>query len=421
MSNGTNTTNSSERFPRGPFDLLIEKTTQFMMEQGFKTSSIKRYQVCWRKFAAFCNEKYGVDSFSVENSLAFLDSQGIHPDHPRCPRIGHLHTMQPAIRMMTELVLHGSFSRYPSRSRSVVLPESLKDALDGYINHLRTEGGHPTTVEGHQSLTRQFLLFLADRRVATVKDIQARHISEYLTSRIHLTRVTLNGHAWKISKFLKYLYLEGRHPTDLSKVVPQIPRGQGSTLPLIWTPEEVNRILGAVDVASPCGKRNYAMLLLAVRLGMRVGDIKGLKIDNLEWEKNRITIRQSKTKELLELPLTEEIGAAIIDYLKNGRPETNHREVFISANAPYGPLGESYHLFDALARYRHRAGIPRRQEGRAGMHSLRHTLASRLLEAGTPMPSISNILGHVSIESTKRYIRIDIEALRRTALDIEEA
>ena len=120
------------------------------------------------------------------------------------------------------------------------------------------------------------------------------------------------------------------------------------------------------------------------------------------------------------LPLTEEIGLALIDYLKNARPSTGYREIFLRAIAPYTPFSRENKLHGIITKYRELAGIALPQQAK-GMHSLRHTVASHLLKAGNPLESITDILGHASIDTTRIYTRIDVEQLRSVALDPEES
>jgi integrase len=188
----------------------------------------------------------------------------------------------------------------------------------------------------------------------------------------------------------------------------------------VWSQRQVAALLAAVDRSSPCGKRDYAILLLAARLGMRASDIRGLCLDHLLWDQARIEMSQTKGGGRLSLPLTEEVGAALIDYLRHGRPPTHYREVFLRVNAPFQPFAGDNNLHYIITTYRQRAGIALPAQSRRGLHSLRHSVASRLLETGTSLETISSILGHLSPESTRIYTKVDIEALRSAALDPEE-
>jgi len=128
---------------------------------------------------------------------------------------------------------------------------------------------------------------------------------------------------------------------------------------------------------------------------------------------------QAKTGVPLVLPLGEEVGGALINYLQHGRPVTHHREVFLRLKAPVEPFSNTDNLHHILTFYRQRAGIVLPAQSRKGLHSLRHTVATRLLEVGTPLETIAGILGHLSLQTTQIYAKVDIEALRRAALNPE--
>jgi integrase len=190
-------------------------------------------------------------------------------------------------------------------------------------------------------------------------------------------------------------------------------------IPSVWTKDELKKLINAIDRGSPKGKRDYAIILLACCLGIRCTDIKGLKLDHFHWEEKKLVFTQSKTKEPLSLPLTPEVGWAVIDYLKSGRPKIDSPYVFVKHVAPFGPFSEADHLYQLIKGYMELAHLPTLKK-RRGMHSLRHTLASVLLENNTPLSVISDILGHVDTDSTAVYLKVDLQKLKECSLDFEE-
>ncbi|MBN2853227.1 MAG: tyrosine-type recombinase/integrase [Clostridia bacterium] len=175
-----------------------------------------------------------------------------------------------------------------------------------------------------------------------------------------------------------------------------------------------------MDRGNPMGKRDYAIILLACRLGIRITDIKKLTFDNFHWNDNQLVFVQSKTRTTISLPLVKDVGWAVIDYLKYGRPKVNTDCVFVRHIAPFLPFSENDHLHQMIAKYMKLAHIPISSKRRVGMHSLRHTLASLLLENNTPLPTISDVLGHVDTDSTAIYLKVDIKKLKECPLNITE-
>jgi integrase len=190
-------------------------------------------------------------------------------------------------------------------------------------------------------------------------------------------------------------------------------------IPSVWTTDELKKLINAVDRKNPKGKRDYAIILLACCLGMRCSDIKQLKMENFHWEEKKLVFIQSKTRTPLSLPITQEVGWAVIDYLKYGRPKIDSPYLFVRHLAPFGPFSESDHLNQLIKRYMELAHLPTLKK-RRGMHSLRHTMASMLLEKDTPLSIISDILGHADVDSTAIYLKVGMKKLKECPLILEE-
>jgi len=187
-------------------------------------------------------------------------------------------------------------------------------------------------------------------------------------------------------------------------------------IPSVYSREEVEALIGAIDRGSPQGKRDYAMILLASRYGIRISDIIGLRFCNLDWASNRIVLFQQKTGKKAVFPLSEEVGSAIIDYLQYSRPKIDLPYIFITAHAPYKEL-TSNGMGIAIKDYFRTAGVNFTHK-KHGPHSLRHSLASNLLKSNVALPVISEILGHSNTETAMEYLRIDMNLLRQCALEV---
>ena len=199
-------------------------------------------------------------------------------------------------------------------------------------------------------------------------------------------------------------------------MVPSIRLVRERTIPSVYSKDEVERILACIDRCSIKGKRDYAMLSLAARLGLRSSDICGLTFGSLNWEKNMIEIFQKKTKKSVQLPLLNEVGDAIIDYLRF-RPKSSTNYVFLRVANPPERL-HNHSLYEIVTKYMRRAGVKIPPGKKHGPHALRHSLSSLMLEKRVPLPVISEILSHTSTETTKVYLKIDISHLRECALDV---
>ena len=220
-----------------------------------------------------------------------------------------------------------------------------------------------------------------------------------------------------IRSLLRFVSSQGLVDAAVLGAVPKARSARQARIPSVWDPADVTKILAAIDRGSPCGKRDYAMILLVCRLGLRSIDVKRLTFADVDWPGNRLSVVQAKTGRRVQLPLLKDVGWAIIDYARHGRPASDCPEVFLRHTAPIGPFTDQNHLYDILVKHARIAHVGLGEKRRHGMHSLRHTLATRLLEIGTPIEQIADILGHQRVASTGVYLKSSLHLLSACALD----
>lgn len=273
------------------------------------------------------------------------------------------------------------------------------------------------TVTAQNRAFRTFVDFLISKGITDVNKINGSHISDYAVTLRGHAAATMKGDLGRLRIFLKFLYLQGLTKKNMAEFVPNFHYGNVTRESHIWTKEELSLLLASIDRSSPTGKRDYAASMLAVNLGVRNVDISSLKLADIKWDvPSHIEFVQSKTKKALTLPLPEEVGMAIIDYLKYGRPKTECQNVFVRHIAPYDALcGFSGIFYQRVAS----AGIPKKINRKYGLHSLRHTVATRMLEGGVEFEKIAPFLGHADESTLHVYLNSDIEHLRQCALSFE--
>lgn len=276
------------------------------------------------------------------------------------------------------------------------------------------------TIISNNQILHKFLDFLDEENVSKSSGITPSHVTEFLGRYSTAKPKYVATIVYVMRNYLSFLYQQGFTKEDLSSSLPKVRVMRNAFIPYSWNTEDVKKLLGAVDRADPKGKRDYAILLMVVRLGLRVSDIRGMNLSCLNWNRKTITINMQKTKRPLELPLLEDIGWAIIDYLKNGRPQTPSDRVFVRHRAPFDAFGENESFHRELHRYMVKAGLDIPLDVHCGLHSLRSTLARNMLESNATLPVISETLGHQNINTTSIYLKIDLAGLRRCALDPDE-
>lgn len=397
-------------------EALVESAIAHLARQGFKPGTLAERKRYWTKLAQFA----GKEAFSADLAQRFLVHEGIVGCTPRTILTSNQRKTITSTRILSEIALHGCYQRRASYGEATSLTPGFVEILDGYLDFCLTELGHrPQTLKLRKRVVSRFLTFADSHGVVMARGFDAGLISAFIAAHAHHRPKTVAAVCGSLRSLLRFLCMRGAVPAALADHVPVVHVSRDAQIPLGWRPEEVEAILAAVDRGSPMGKRDYAILVLGARLGMRPGDIRGLRLDDLQWGQARIEIAQEKTGAALVLPISEEVGAALIDYLQNGRPPTKYREIFLRVTAPFEPFGSSEAMSTILSTYRRRAGISLPTTRKGGMRGLRHSLASRLLEVGTSIETISHVMGHVTPETTMVYAKVGIENLRGVALSLE--
>jgi integrase len=402
-------------------DRVVAAALKEIERLGYSRRSRKRYGAIWTHFVDFSRQNGAISSFSSDLAAKFVERCSVWDERSDQPGQGWRQHAVFGVKVLADFVRQGRIERRVTDLESIDLPPALEKGLKDYQQYARDRLLlRPSTLTVRSRAITVFLDFLSGRQVGALGQMRACHLSEFITGQGHLSAPTVSRVVSDVRSFLRFLTLRGILQKDLALELPKIRFPKDSQIPSVWDQDLIVKLLGVIDRSSPKGKRDYAILLLACRLGLRAGDIRRLRLDDLHWEESRIEVVQSKTSEPLSLPLTEEVGGALIEYLKGGRPQVEHREVFLKANSPFDPFPEGDSLYHIVSYWRQLAGVKFQTPRKRGVHSLRHSLAARLLELGTPFPTIADILGHSSLESTRIYAKADVEALRSVALDLEE-
>lgn len=259
-------------------------------------------------------------------------------------------------------------------------------------------------------------LFFLDKGADTFSMVTRDMINDFIKYLAPYSTTYVSENLRMLRRLCLYAYQNDYHAEDLSGCIPFVKNIRQQRLPTVFTEDEIEKILSSFDRENPMGKRNYAIFLLAARMGLRSCDIKALEFSFINWTEKTLAFTQKKTKKYLTLPLPDDVGWAIIDYLKNGRPISDSKYVFIQHKPPYGQYTD---LRNVLVKQMRKAGIETPANKRIGMHCFRHSLATTMLENGVSLPVISQTLGHADIASTEVYLRINVSQLKLCALEVE--
>jgi site-specific recombinase XerD len=289
----------------------------------------------------------------------------------------------------------------------------LAQILNRYEMHLSTERGLVAhTIQEYQSFVRKFLRERFRGQPLLLKAVKASDISHFIlrhTASMRGKRAQVMTTAFR--SFFRFLFEKGELQADLAASVPTVANWRLSTVPKYLTPKEVERVLKACDRRTAIGRRNYAILLLLARLGLRAGEVVALQLEDVNWRAGEILVRG---KGLLHdrMPLPPDVGQALASYLRRDRPDCRTRRVFICAKAPRRGFAHPSTLSTIVRRALARADL---HPPLKGAHLLRHSLATSMLRSGATMSEIAEILRHRALNTTEIYAKVDFQGLRSLA------
>ena len=394
------------RVPEGPLVPWLDGFARFSSAKGYAVSSIQRRLVSAARFSGWLQQE----------QIELFDLTSDHPALYLRHRARHARPRRGAAEELKQLV---EFLRLEGAVPVELTPASPTSPAEPYVQayeqYLReVHGLADATIESRTPVVRGFLehrfgdaqVALSHLSASDVLDFIKREIS-HTTKRNRAKVITI-----ALRSFLRYVRYSGEDMPDLVAAVPRVADWRMTSIPRAVSPDQIHQLLTSIDRSTAIGCRNYAILLLLARLGLRASEVAFLELDHIDWTTGAMHVR-TKGGRRKSFPLSQEIGEAIADYLCNGRPQSNSRRVFLRARAPVrGFVGGS--AIGGVVRtlvQRTCVNTPTR-----GTHQFRHGLATRMLRQGASLGEIGDVLGHRHPDSTRIYAKVDIEALRALAM-----
>lgn len=405
-----------------PHDVWLSRFIDHLQKEKYQFQVVRRRVAIARRFLAYLSKRaICVEEAQALDLALYLQSerQRYHRRHHHRPAsvaawqnsyTGGLHILLRLVQGQWPPLSWSSAAHDRFQTRLIQEYEAQMQDRRGLAAETRTD---------RCGEARRFLVWLGLRGTDThLRQLGVAELDAYVKSRaLSVRRVTLKGISVKLRDFLRYLHATGRTNRDLSAALvgPRVYADEG--IPSTLQAEDVARVLDVTHAdRSAIGRRDYAILMLLARYGLRAGEVTALRLDDLDWRHDRLRIHHGKTGVHSELPLRNDVGDAILRYLLHGRPQVTCREVFIRGRAPYRPLRSGSSLYAPIRRRIETAGIT--PPGKKGPHVFRHTRAVTLIRAAVPAKQIGDILGHRSADSTAVYLKLATADLRAICLEI---
>ncbi len=398
------------RLETGPLGSHLDLLATSLQKQGYATTTIVNHLREAQAFGCWLSEKHQLNEIGelmLELYLADLSSQG----EPLTPK--RRQKITAAIHLLLKHLREaGVIAPPPAQS----LPETeIQQWQIRYQEYLeKVLGLAPKTYQKYLFFAARLLETLSQQGTIEWSAFTADKITAFLQAEAAPRKGSgPHGPATALRSFLRFLVSQGRLSAGLELAIPPIRQWSQSALPQRLSETEINQLLAICADQTATGRRNYAMLLLLSRLGLRAKEVAGLQLNDIDWIQGSLLVRSSKTHCQRLLPLPQDVGEALLSYLQNGRPQTTDREVFFSAVAPDRPLKTSQAISVTVKRLMARAGIERQS---SGAHLLRHSAATQMVNRGASFKDVADVLGHQQLQTTGIYAKLDLAALSEVAL-----
>ena len=380
---------------------------------GLSSDTLARYGKCGQAVVQFADRR-GVDALSVSVVDEFVACQQERVRRGQIDR-NRRNALVKTARMMLELQMTGRVS-WRVMSASPDLSEGSREVLGQFVAAVALEvaAGSVRMLTGE---VRHFLVYL-DRIGRGVGAATTADVRGFMVEMAPRRPAGIGNVVWALRRFFAFLNVAGLSEVRIDGLLAHAAPRRVRALPC-FTREETGRLLEGIEKETPCGKRDYAMVALAVSTGLRGCDIVALRLDEIDWRRDEIRLVQAKTAKPLVLPLTALAGNAVAEWILHGRPDCDVPEVFVRLKAPLVKLGSS--TGSTLMRRRlTKAGIDHVAGDGRSFHALRRTTGTRLIESGAGLPLAAQVLGHARIDSSRRYIALASEQLRQCCLPLDQ-
>lgn len=395
------------------FNDAVESVLEFLEGIPLSAVTVKNYQRSYCEIINFCKCNR-IESFDdCEAEMFIVKQQSLHDKGEF--GINRFRQLRKAAMLLADQN-HGRELVWGRTNYSKKMNEEYEDAASMFSANLG-QTLSANTCKGMVSMARQFLAFLEGGGICSLKAIKAEDVKLFMADISQRYGNSMKHVVQGLKSFCSFLNISGLAGFNASRYLVRPAPKHVKLLPC-FTDDEDAAIFAAVDTSTPLGKRDFAIMKLAVRTGLRGVDILGLKRSDIDWRRNEINVLEIKTNTYVSIPLLPDVGNAIAEYIMDARPASDSPYVFLRNRMPHERLFATG--CDIINRYLKKAGIAHEAWDGKSFHAFRRTVGTRLVKAKVPLQTAAQVLIHKDLDSTKRYISLDDETLRVCCLDISE-
>ena len=346
-------------------EMITDGLKELLLENHYNSTTIHFYEREWKKIQTFLMNEYGDTEYEMERGLKYLEKQYNLVSKYNDGTLSQQRVqLLRVVHMLEDYSLHRVLTRrYYASKNPLTLDERFEPLFNEYADFLDSSELSVSTVNHYKRMSVVFMDYLTQRKISSADQVTMDICNSYLKTLAGYSFKTVEQNVCGVRHFLRFLHSSGKISVDYAEKIHMPSISKSARIPSAWQAEELKAMLAAIDRNSPTGKRDYAMIVLACVLGLRIGDIKNLRFKNFNWEEKKLSIIQHKTHKPLNLPLPDAVGWAVIDYIKNGRPHYYESDViFLKHMPPFDPIGDENHMQQQIIRYMRKAGIDQRRK-----------------------------------------------------------
>jgi site-specific recombinase XerD len=388
----------------------LEHLTAYLFERGYSHGTIQQYLQAAEHFGRWLSRARLTKAVNEHSVRRFLDE---HLPQCRCRVLHSSHRIQ--VRAALRHLLRIVALRDSGGSASLVALTSIEAVIQDFDQYMRDVCGLAEATRLYRRrYAREFLTVRFGRRPIDFHCLAPVDLMDFVADyAVRCSPATAQMAGSSLRCFLRFAQLRGWCDERLVQAVPGVPHWELSSLPKVMTGQELRQFLKSFDRNTATGRRDYAMALCMAALGLRVSDVVGLCLSDVDWRRGTLRVVGGKSRRSGILPLPRRVGKAIAAYLRNGRPQSQRQELFLRHRAPLSDPVSKELARGAMRRAYRRSGLNRAW---TGTHILRHTAASQMHQRGASLKQIADVLGHRSIDTSKVYTKVNVPMLATVAL-----
>lgn len=400
------------------FKTQIKEIRKEALKIGFAVSTMDDYLSIWNKFITWKKEQNFIYN-SKEYEKFLLDYYNFDSSKYTSKANSHFQRLMRSKKMLDDFDDYKQFMikrMLPSCLYSI-FPSNWNIIVNKYLEYCKeVKQNSERSIKIKRDYLERLLSYFYQKGLIQITNLNKEMIITFLNEVIEKGQISKRRNFYVLRDFLNYLFVEGILVVDLSIYIPKIRNSKRIKVPVYLKQDKIKELLSSISRETKVEIRDYAIILIAATLGLRISDILNIKLKDIDWQYSRIKVIQTKNGNLNLLPLTKEVGWAIIEYIKTSRPKCDNEYLFIRMRYPFDKMTR----FEQFNKYFNKVNIEMSNSNKKGIHNLRHSLATNMLEEGTPLNIIASTLGDTLETTSNTYLKVTNTLLKQCALEVDE-